>query len=137
MSAKGRSLWLACTIPFVVLSLAGCASEASSKATPAGPVVLKGAGATAPNLAYAKWVEEFRKSQPDVDLQYKATGSADGIRELEDGRVDFAASDIPLTDAEIAKLKMKPLHFPTLVSAIVPVYNLAQVGELQFTGETL
>jgi len=42
-----------------------------------------------------------------------------------------------LTDEEIGKMAVKPLHFPTLVGAIVPVYNLPKVGTLNFTGEVL
>src|SRR5262245_4325692 len=118
MSGRDQSTPLRCAAFVALLGLASCGT---SKAPDSGPVTLKGAGATAPNLAYAKWVEEFRKFAPDVDLQYKATGSADGIRQLEEGTVDFAASDIALTDDEIAKIKVKPLHFPTLVGAIVPV----------------
>lgn len=51
--------------------------------------------------------------------------------------VDVAASDIPLTDEEIGMMAVKPLHFPTLVGAIVPVYNTPKVGTLNFTGEVL
>jgi phosphate transport system substrate-binding protein len=103
-----------------------------------GPVTLKGAGATAPNLVYSKWVTEFKKTDGSVDLQYQATGSGDGIRQLEEGAVDFAATDLPLEDAEAQKLKVKPFYFPTLTGAIVPVSNLPGVSnELQFSGETL
>src|SRR5262249_54908164 len=49
----------------------------------------------------------------------------------------FAASEIKLTDEEMASFKVKPLIFPTLVGGIVPVYNLPEVGQLQFTGEAL
>src|SRR5262245_28313463 len=138
MPGKDQSIQLGwATMLAALLSFAGCGSDSSSKAPASGPVTLKGAGATAPYLAYSKWLEEFRKSDPNIDLQYKATGSGDGIRQLQEGTVDFAASDIPLTDEEIAKLKVKPLHFPTLVGAIVPIYNVAQAGDLQFDGETL
>jgi phosphate transport system substrate-binding protein len=118
------------------LLLNGC--DGGKAVTPSGPVILKGAGATAPYLAYAKWVAEYKKEDPAVDLKYQATGSGDGIRQLEAGEVDFAASDIPLSDAEIEKLKVKPYHFPTLVGAIVAVYNLPGLStELKFTGDSL
>src|SRR5215470_6904723 len=86
----------------LAVSLGGCGD--TKPPAPKGPVVLKGAGATAPYLAYAKWVSEFKKEEPNIDLQYQATGSGDGIHQLEAGTADFAASDIPLSDAEIAKL---------------------------------
>lgn len=103
-----------------------------------GPVVLKGAGASAPNLIYAKWVTEFRKADASVDLQYQATGSGEGIRELEAGTVDFAATDLPLEDSDVQKLRVKPFYFPTLTGAIVPIYNVPGISQdLQFSGETL
>lgn len=111
--------------------LSGCAKVL-------GPVTLKGAGATAPNLLYGKWVEEFKKADASVDLQYQPTGSGDGIRQLEAGTVDFAATDMPLEDSDIQKLRFKPMYFPTVTGAIVPVYNLPGLSKpLQFGGETL
>jgi phosphate transport system substrate-binding protein len=102
-----------------------------------GPTPLKGAGATAPNIVYSRWVEAFKKADNTVDLSYEATGSGDGIAKLEAGTVDFAATDIPLTDMELQKFKVKMLHFPTLTGAIVPVYNLAVKKQLQFSADTL
>lgn len=120
----------------LTLLLSGCSS--GKAVGPAGPVVLKGAGATAPFLAYSKWMAEYNKNDPGLELQYQPTGSGDGIRQLEAGRVDFAASDIPLSDAEMQRLKVKPYHFPTLIGAIVAVYNLPGLSaELKFTGAAL
>src|SRR5262249_32959674 len=126
---------LGCLLLIVICS-SGCSSQANPTA-PSGPVVLKGAGATAPYLAYTKWIEAYRKETPGVELQYQATGSGDGLKQLQAGTVDFAASDVPLSDEEIAKFPVKPLHFPTLIGAIVPVYTVNGVTELKFTGETL
>src|SRR5262245_24238104 len=120
----------------LTLLLSGCSS--GKAVGPAGPVVLKGAGATAPFLAYSNWMGEYNKNDPGLELQDQLTGSGDGIRQLEAGRVDFAASDIPLSDAEMQRLKVKPYHFPTLIGAIVAVYNLPGLSaELKFTGAAL
>lgn len=102
-----------------------------------GPTPLKGAGSTALNVIFAKWVDEFRKSDDSVDLSYQATGSGDGIRQLEAGTVDFAATDMLPDDNEVQKMSAKLLYFPVLTGAIVPVYNLPGVKDMQFTGETL
>jgi phosphate transport system substrate-binding protein len=137
MHARNCAKWPVATLALAaMLALTACGGETTPKDA-AGPVSLKGAGATAPFLAYSKWVEEYKKVEPSLDLQYQPTGSGDGIRQLQAGTVDFAATDIPLTDEEAGKLKVKPLHFPTLVGAIVPVYNVPEVGSLQFSGETL
>jgi len=120
----------------VVLSvLMGCSAKTSS--APNTPVSLKGAGATAPYFVYSKWMDAYRNAEPRVHLQYEPTGSGAGIRALKAQTVDFAASDIPLSDEEIGTMSVKPLHFPTLVGAIVPVYNVPKVGTLNFTGEVL
>ena len=43
-----------------------------------------------------------------------------------------------MTDEQIAKLKDKPLHFPTVLGGIVPTYNLPGVSQdLKFTPEAL
>ncbi|MEO8663360.1 MAG: phosphate ABC transporter substrate-binding protein PstS [Bryobacteraceae bacterium] len=104
-----------------------------------GDVVhLKAGGATLPLIAYNKWFEQFKKDNPTVDLQYQAVGSGEGLKMLQKGEIDFAASEIPLTDAEMQGFKVKPLHLPMLVGAIVPVYNLPGVtAELKFTGDVL
>src|SRR5262249_40511542 len=96
-----------------------------------------GAGATAPYPLYSKWLEAYRTAEPRLNLQYEPTGSGAGIGVLKAQTVDFAASDIPLTDAEITSMVVKPLHFPTVIGAIVPVYNIPKAPVLNFTGEVL
>src|SRR5262249_798728 len=52
--------------------------------------------------------------------------------------VDFGASDMPMKDAQIAAMKVKPLHFPTVLGAVVLTYNIPGVAqELKFTPETI
>src|SRR5260370_30572211 len=120
----------------------GCASgpaatNGKKTDTEGGPVQLKGAGATFPYLAYSKWLEGFKKDSKNVDISYKQTGSEDGIKQLEAGTIDFAGTDVPLTDEQISKFKVKPLHFPTLLGSVVPIYNVAGAGELKFTAAAL
>jgi len=112
-------------------------SSCSGGAQPGGPVTLKGAGATAPYPLYSKWVEAFRKEHPEVDLDYGATGSGAGLEKFKAQTIDFVGSDFPLTDEEMATLPVKPLHFPTLVGAIVLVYNVTNGGTLRFSGDLL
>lgn len=59
--------------------------------------------------------------------------SAAGLRQLEAGAVDFAASGCPIPDAKILVL-----HFPTVLGPAVPIYNLPGLdAELNFTPEAL
>ena len=110
---------------------------ATSVALPAETI--NAAGATFPAPIYQKWFEEYRKAHPDVQINYQSVGSGAGIQQLTQGTVDFGASDMPMTDDQIAKItKYKVLHFPTVLGGVVPVYNLAGVtAELKFTGDTL
>ncbi len=126
-----------------VLSLSGCggtaAPEKQAASQPvAGPVRLKGAGSTFAYLAYEKWFAEFKKRGQNAEVVYQPTGSADGIKQLEAGTVDFAGTEVPLTDEEVARFKVKPMHIPALMGAIVPIYNVTGVDtELKFTAKAL
>jgi phosphate transport system substrate-binding protein len=99
---------------------------------------LNAAGATFPAPLYQKWFESFQQRDPNVLIKYGAVGSEAGLQLLADGKVDFAASDVPLSDEKIATSKSKLLHFATVLGAVVPIYNLQGVDRsLNFTGETL
>ena len=100
---------------------------------------INAAGATFPAPIYQKWFEEYRKLHPDVQINYQSVGSGAGIRQLTEGTVVFGASDVPMTDEQLAKFtKAKILHFPTVLGAVVPVYNIEGVtAQLKFTGDTL
>jgi phosphate transport system substrate-binding protein len=52
--------------------------------------------------------------------------------------VDFGASDAPMSDAELAKVKTPVLHFPTVLGAVVVTYNVPGVsGALELSGPVL
>lgn len=101
---------------------------AFTAALPAGYAQkLKAAGASFPAPIYQKWFGEWHKAHPGVEIDYLPMGSGDGVRQLTEGSVDFAASDMPLKDAQIAALKGKALHFPTVLGAVVLTYNIPGV----------
>jgi phosphate transport system substrate-binding protein len=100
--------------------------------------LVNGAGATFPYPIYSKWFDEYHKLHPDVQINYQSIGSGGGIRQLESGTVDFGASDQPMNEEQLAKSKNKPLHFPTVMGAVVATYNLPGLNrELNFTPEAL
>jgi len=100
---------------------------------------INAAGATFPAPIYQKWFEEYHKAHPDVQINYQSIGSGGGIRQLQEGTVDFGASDMPMTDEQIKAItKYKPLHFPTVLGGLVPTYNVRGIsGELKFSAESL
>jgi len=104
----------------------------------ADTVTLNGAGATFPNPIYTKWFSEYNKLHPDVQINYQSIGSGGGIRQVLAGTVDFGASDGPMTDEQLGQAKVKILHIPTVLGAVVPAYNVPGVsGEIKFTPEVL
>ena len=103
-----------------------------------GQTTLNGAGATFPNPMYSKWFSEYHKLHPDVEINYQAIGSGGGIRQVLAGTVDFGASDGPMTDEQLAQAKIKILHIPTVLGAVVPAYNVPGVKEeVKFTPNVL
>jgi phosphate transport system substrate-binding protein len=99
---------------------------------------LNGAGATFPNPMYQKWFSEYHKAHPDVQFNYQSIGSGGGIRQVLAQTVDFGASDGPMSDEQLGQAKVKILHIPTVLGAVVPAYNIPGVtGEVKFTPEAL
>jgi phosphate transport system substrate-binding protein len=99
---------------------------------------LNGAGATFPYPIYSKWFSEYSAQHPGVQINYQSIGSGGGIRQVTAGTVDFAASDVPMTDAQIAESKVKLVAIPAVLGAVVPIYNLPGVNaELRFSPDVL
>jgi phosphate transport system substrate-binding protein len=98
---------------------------------------INGAGATFPNPIYSKWFSEYNKLHPDIRINYQSIGSGGGIQQVTNRTVFFGATDGPMNEEQ---LKAAPgiMHFPTVMGAVVPVYNIPGVtGELKFTGPVL
>jgi phosphate transport system substrate-binding protein len=99
---------------------------------------LNGAGATFPYPIYSKWFSEYSKAHPDIKINYQSIGSGGGIRQVSEGTVDFGATDGPMTDDQLKAAKIKVMHVPTVLGAVVPVYNLPGVKqELNFSGDVI
>lgn len=118
-------------------------SPAASAVSISGPFegeakTLNGAGATFPAVLYSKWFNEYEKVT-GVKVNYQSIGSGGGIKSIQDQTVDFAGSDAPMSDQQLAAAKGGELyHVPAALGAVVPTYNLPNVtGTLKFTPETL
>jgi phosphate transport system substrate-binding protein len=116
-----------------LIAAAGISAVLSAQSTQ-----VNGAGATFPNPIYSKWFSEYNKLHPTVQINYQPLGSGAGIRQLTSRTVFFGATDGPMTDAQLAAAPGKILHLPTVLGAVVPVYNIPGVSqELKFTGPLL
>jgi phosphate transport system substrate-binding protein len=103
---------------------------------------INGAGASFPEPIYSKWFDEYHKKDPNIQINYQAIGSGGGIKQITEGTVDFGASDGPMNDDQLKAFQDKHgfpvLHFPTVLGAAVPTYNIPGISaELNFTPEAL
>src|ERR1700687_4137939 len=107
-----------------------------------GALRITGAGATFPYPIYSKWFDEYHKLHPEIEVNYQSIGSGGGIRQVTDGTVDFGATDGPMNDEQLKAYQDKHgsgiLHFPTVLGAVVPTYNIPGVdAALNFTPDAL
>jgi phosphate transport system substrate-binding protein len=107
-----------------------------------GTLSINGAGATFPYPMYSKWFDEYHKKNANLQINYQSIGSGGGIKQVTEGTVDFGATDGPMNDEQLKTFQDKHgfgiLHFPTVMGAVVPTYNIAGVeATLNFTPDAL
>jgi phosphate transport system substrate-binding protein len=101
-------------------------------------VQINGAGATFPYPIYSKWFSEYNKLHSNVQINYQSVGSGGGIRQVTNQTVFFGATDGPMTPEQMQAAPGKIMHFPTVLGAVVPVYNIPSVNaDLKFSGQVL
>jgi phosphate transport system substrate-binding protein len=98
---------------------------------------LTGAGATFPYPIYSKWFAEYSTAHPGVEVNYQSIGSGGGITQVTKGLVDFGASDMPMTDTALSASPIKLVHIPTVLGAVVPIFNVPGLQELKFSPDVL
>jgi phosphate transport system substrate-binding protein len=96
---------------------------------------LNGAGATFPAPLYQRWIAEFSKANPNIQINYQAVGSGTGITNFTQAIVNFAGSDAAMTDEQISKVKQGVVLIPATAGSIVLAYNLAGVENLKLSRE--
>src|SRR5271169_5580377 len=105
-------------------------------------LLINGAGATFPYPMYSKWFDVYHTKNPNINFNYQSIGSGGGIKQVTEGTVDFGATDGPMNDDQLKAFQDKHgfaiLHFPTVLGAVVPTYNIPGVTtDLNFTPEAL
>lgn len=103
-----------------------------------GQTTIHGAGSTFVYPIMAKWAAEYHKTHPEIQISYLPNGSGAGIALTLSGMLDFGGTDAPVSDAQLAKAAVQVIHFPVILGADVPAYNLPEVQtQLRFTGSVL
>jgi len=124
--------WLTAAVGGILL--AGAAATAAT----AQAEQINGAGATFPYPIYSKWFSDYNKLHPDVEINYQSIGSGGGIRQLSNQTVFFGATDGPMTPDQMQGAPGRILHLPTVLGAVVPIYNIPGVdAPLKFSGTLL
>ncbi|MFL5416822.1 MAG: phosphate ABC transporter substrate-binding protein PstS [Myxococcales bacterium] len=118
------------TLSIGILALAALPVLGASK------LLINGAGATFPFPLYSKWFSTYNKMHPDVQINYQSIGSGGGIKQATEKTVDFGASDAPMSDEELSRAQGIQ-HIPTVMGAVVLVYNVPGLQSLRLTPETL
>jgi phosphate transport system substrate-binding protein len=97
---------------------------------------MTGAGSSFAAPIYSKWADSYNKVT-GARLNYQSIGSGAGLQQIRAKTVDFGASDMPLTDEQLAKDHL--VQFPTVIGAVVPVVNIKGIkpGEMKLTGAVL
>jgi phosphate transport system substrate-binding protein len=120
-----------------LLALAGLVASATA-AVAAQTATINGAGATFPYPIYSKWFSEYNRLNPGIRINYQSLGSGAGIRQLTSRTVFFGATDGPMTQDQMIAAPGKIVHLPTVLGAVVAVYNIPGMSsELKFTGTVL
>ena len=109
---------------------------AVSGAALAESLLINGAGATFPYPIYSKWFSEYNKLHKDVQINYQSIGSGGGIKQITERTVDFGASDAPMSNEEMQKAPGIQ-HIPTVMGAVVVVYNVPGLESLRLSPEAL
>src|SRR6516165_6319506 len=119
----------------ISLLLGSAATLLAAGTVHAAGTQLQGAGATFPAPLYQRWIAEYTKSNPNVQINYQGVGSGAGIKQFTQNLVAFGASDAAMTDAEIAAVKQGVVLIPATAGSIVLAYNLPGVDNLKLSRE--
>ncbi len=133
-------LFLLATTVFVTATFTSYAftNDAQAAETRGDKLLMTGAGSTFINPLFSKWFSEYNKKNPKVEINYQSIGSGGGIKQLQKRTIDFAASDVAMTDKEMTEAGASVLHLPVAIGAVVMSYNLPQLkSPIKLDGPTI
>jgi phosphate transport system substrate-binding protein len=100
-------------------------------------IKLIGSGASFPAPLYLRWFRDYYKQHRNVHVDYQSIGTAGGVRDVTEGRVDFAGSDLMLGDDELGKIPGGGRQVPFAAGGIAVIYNLDGVPALKLSRAAL
>lgn len=110
----------------------------AANATAQDVVSLVGSGSNLPSPLYDAWIRDYNKRNPKIQVHYQGLGTGESINLITQGSGDFGGGEVPISDQQLKSAKVKIAHVPTVLAAIVPIYNVPGVDRpLRFSGEVL
>jgi phosphate transport system substrate-binding protein len=98
-----------------------------------GTIRAVGAGASFPAPLYQNWFVQLNREVSQLQFDFQSIGSGAGIERFTNGVIDFGASDVAMTDEQMAKVGRGVLLLPMTAGSIVFAYNLPGVPELKLS----
>jgi phosphate transport system substrate-binding protein len=95
------------------------------------PVTLSAGGSTFINPLMQQWITQFHQTYPLISINYQAIGSGAGQQGIFTNTFDFAGSDAPVSDQQLANLSTtnKLLQIPESLGGVAIFYNIPQLGQ--------
>ncbi len=120
-------------------AVGGAAYLAADLKAPAA--ALTGSGSTFVQPFFTKAFYTYTSKNQGVQVNYQAVGSGAGITAFQQGTVDFAASDVPMSASDLAKVPASSgpvIQVPDILGGVSISYDLPGVTKrLQLDGPTL
>lgn len=101
------------------------------------------AGSTAQSNAMSEWIKDYQTACPGATINYGGGGSGAGVKQFQEGTIDFAGSDFALTAADQpaadSRCKTGPaINIPMVPGPIAVGYNVPGVtNPLDLSASTL
>jgi phosphate transport system substrate-binding protein len=101
-------------------------------------VSLVATGSSLPEPLYLRWNDEFHKQNAQVKVRYLPEGTGASINRILAGSGDLGGGDAPIPAKQLASAPTPILELPTVLIAVVVVYNVPGLQEkLRLSGPAL
>jgi phosphate transport system substrate-binding protein len=87
-------------------------------------VTLDGAGANSINPFFERVFYDYHKANGSTTVNYSPAGSSVGVKDIQQGTVDFGDSEIPMSSTDLAKAQGPVLQIPVDLGGVAVSYNL-------------